>query len=434
MELLNLLKELVSFDTTIGVKKKPSKDCPKFIRDYLEDRGVSCEILEEKGYYTVHGEIGRGRPIVALLSHFDTVPFNQEEWKSHPLELRVDGNRAYGRGSLDDKSNVASIMTALESMEPKKGRVVFAFTGDEEIGGKMGALKWADYLKEEGLWPDYLINGDGYGMFPIIRRRGVFGVRITVPSDKRKVKGLEVEFDFSLRCPISKTGHAAQFLPGVDEHPLIALSQEVRLRGILLSNIDGNFVKSNVLPSRVKARGVIPKGDSGEEIEVNLGLTELVKSIVPLTRIPLKPEKYSDFGINITPNVLEVKEKSIELLLDVRIMSRELSKEEFEEVLRSNLREYSLRISGKSGYLYTPENSKLVLECLKVLRDLGEESSPGEGAGASDSRYFSPEVEAIDIGPRGGGAHSSEEYVEIDSLEKMPTLYSRLVKSLLGGG
>lgn len=69
---------------------------------------------------------------------------------------------------------------------------------------------------------------------------------------------------------------------------------------------------------------------------------------------------------------------------------------------------------------------------LEVLEELGEKAEPVEGPGAADSRFFTPYgVKAIDFGPRGGNIHGPNEYVEIDSLRKMPALYAELARRLV---
>lgn len=40
-------------------------------------------------------------------------------------------------------------------------------------------------------------------------------------------------------------------------------------------------------------------------------------------------------------------------------------------------------------------------------------------------------MKAIDFGPRGGNIHGPNEYVEIDSLRKMPALYAELARRLV---
>jgi succinyl-diaminopimelate desuccinylase len=192
MDVVELLSELVRFDTTNDPAKgiKPPKDCPKFIMETLSSWGIEAELIEKGGYYAVCGEIGSGKPKLLFMAHFDVVPVNREEWETEPFELTIKGNRAYGRGSADDKGNVAAIMFALKELSKMEfeGKILFAFTGDEEIGGKI-AMHIAEKLKSENKLPEYMINADGIGMKPIIRRRKGFGVTISVPSEKVRVRG-----------------------------------------------------------------------------------------------------------------------------------------------------------------------------------------------------------------------------------------------------
>ncbi|WP_048053352.1 M20/M25/M40 family metallo-hydrolase [Pyrococcus horikoshii] len=437
MDVLELLSELVSFNTVNDPNKgiKPSKECPRFIKDQLDSWDIESEIIERSGYYAVYGEIGDGTPRLLFMAHFDVVPVNLEEWETDPFELTIKENKAYGRGSADDKGNVAAVMLALKELskeEKLNGRVIFAFTGDEEIGGAM-AMHIAEKLSKEGKVPKYMINADGIGMKPIIRRRKGFGVEIKVYPRKVKVKGRVREIEFEPKTPVVETRHAAYFLPGVDTHPMVALSHFLRNSNAVAISLDGAFIKGNVIPGKVKLKYVEP--GEGEEVEGDLSLTALLKAIVPIVRAPIKAEKYSDYGVSITPNVYSFDGSHV-LKVDVRAMS--YSKDDIEktlrEVLNFNLPEAELIIkeNEKAGYLFTSPDDELVRVTLRILKELGEDVEPIEGPGASDSRYFTPlGVKAIDIGPRGGNIHGPNEYVEVDSLRKMPEIYRRIALSLL---
>ncbi len=119
-------------------------------------------------------------------------------------------------------------------------------------------------------------------------------------------------------------------------------------------------------------------------------------------------------------------------------MSR--SKDEIEramgEVAEFNHPEAEVEVTTneKAGYLFTHPEEKIVRVTLEVLEELGEKAEPVEGGpGAADSRFFTPYgVKAIDFGPRGGGnIHGPNEYVEVDSLRKMPALYAELARRLV---
>ncbi|NJE12090.1 M20/M25/M40 family metallo-hydrolase [Thermococcus sp. LS2] len=436
--MLELLSQLIEFETvndpTNG--KKPSKECPKFIRDILDSWGIESEIIEKDGYYAVYGELGEGTPKLMFLAHFDIVPVNIEEWRTDPFKLTIIGDKAYGRGSADDKGNVAGVMLALKELSTKKlnRKVIFAFTGDEEIGGKL-AMHIAEKLREENKLPQYLINADGIGMNPIIRRRKGFGVIIEVPQQKILIKGKVMKKSFTISTPVLQTRHAAYFMPGVDMHPMIALSHFLRNSDNLAVKVEGKFLKSNVLPSKVELAYVEPD-ESGEEVEADLSLTELLKAIVPLVRASISAEKYSDFGISITPNLYSLENGVHKLRLDIRAMS--YSPEQIEKVLKEVLEfnipnaKLSVKHNEKAGYLFTSLDSELVRIMMKTLERLGEKAKPVEGAGASDSRYFTPYgVEAIDFGPRGGNIHGPNEYADVTSLKLLPKIYTHVAINLL---
>lgn len=68
---------------------------------------------------------------VLLTSHIDTVP---------PFfGYRIEGDRIYGRGSVDDKNCVAAMIVALEELlkekEVQEDDVALLFVVEEEVGG-----------------------------------------------------------------------------------------------------------------------------------------------------------------------------------------------------------------------------------------------------------------------------------------------------------
>jgi len=437
MDVVELLSELVKFDTTNDPAKgiKPSKDCPKFIVDTLSSWGIEAELIERDGYYAVYGEIGSGKPKLLFMAHFDVVPVNREEWETEPFELTIKGDRVYGRGSADDKGNVASVMLVLKELSKieLEGKILFAFTGDEEIGGKM-AMHIAEKLKSENNLPEYMINADGIGMKPIIRRRKGFGVTIGVPSERIKLIGVLKERKFKVNTPILETRHAAYFLPGVDTHPMIALSHFLRNSNALAVSLEGKFLKGNVVPSEVTLKYLEP--GEGEEVEADMGLTKLLKAIVPLVRAPIKPEKYSDYGVSITPNLYSFKDGKHVLRLDIRAMSYSHKDIEstIKEVVAFNIPEAEVIVNSneKAGYLFTHPEEEIVRVMLETLEKFGEKAEPVEGPGAADSRFFTPYgVKAIDFGPKGGNIHGPNEYVELDSLRLLPEVYKEVALKLM---
>ncbi len=428
-----LLARLVEINTVNDPARgrKPSAEAVESIGRLLASYGFDAEVLEDGGYTTFYTVVGEGRPVTLFMAHYDTVPPGPG-WSMDPFKPVVRDGKLYGRGSADDKSNVAAMTIALAGYRPSRGTVIVAFTGDEEVGGRHGARMLAETLEREGLWPDYLVNGDGSFSKVITRRRGAYGARISVKAEVSMTHGRVAEKVFEARLPNKGTMHSAYFVPGVDTHPLVAASEHVRLGDYAVAGLEGEWVKSNVVPRSVLLRYVEP----GEgRTEYDEGLTRLLRAVLPLHRAPLRPERHSDYGVSVMPNMYEHREGRHTLVLDVRIMAldRRAVEEGLRTVLDEVLGDYDLRVSGGSGWLYTPRGSRLVELALKVQAELGLPEEPIEAGGASDSRYFSPKgVEAFDYGPLGGNIHGPDEYVSLEHLEKAVSFY-RLVAERIHG-
>jgi len=428
MDVVELLARLVSINTTNNPAKniRPGRECPEFIRDTLASWGIESRIIEVNGYYTVFGSLGSGKPRVMFQAHFDVVPADPSEWDTDPFKPVIRDGRMYGRGAADDKGNVAAVMFALKSLAEMKGelggRILFAFTGDEEIGGANGAGYISRMLEERGELPQYLVNADG-GMMIIVRRRAIFSAVLEIRGEKEERRGSIGRAVLEARTPVFETRHAAYIMPLVDTHPLVAASHLLRTRMLSAVKLSGSFLKSNVVPARVE----LTYAESGDDrVEVDVGLTSLLQMIVPLVRAPVPADLYSDFGISITPNMYSYDGSVHRLVFDVRAMLRDKGK--LENVLRSvveeNNPEAELRVEGRGLYLYTSPKSTIVTALREASRKNGVEISVAEGAGASDSRYYSPlGVEAVDFGPQGGSIHGPNEYVELESLRRLVDIY-----------
>lgn len=431
-ELLRLLSDLVSINTVNDPVRRvrPGREAPELIRSWLESNGLAAKIIESRGYYSVLASTG-GKPCVMFMAHYDVVPPGPG-WSSDPFTLIVRGDRAYGRGVADDKGNVAALMLAAREVAKKNlgCGALFAFTGDEEIGGKNGAYVIAKRLSESGEMPQYLINADGTGASPIIRRRKGFRAIVRVRREEVSARGTLKKAGFRALYPLSQHSHAAYFLPGVDTHPVIWASAFVRERRVLAHSLDGEFVKGNVVPPRAMLE-YVDEGDS--EVVADAGLTRLLRAIYPLVRAPIRTEAFSEYGVSITPNMYSFDGEEHELALDIRAMSdAEAVEEALREVVNAVLPEAYLEVrTGPGKYLNTPPTARLVQEALNALMEEGFNPEPIEGAGASDSRYFTDKVrEAIDMGPIGGNVHGPNEWVDISSLERLTRVYARLAERL----
>ncbi|MEM1610512.1 MAG: M20/M25/M40 family metallo-hydrolase [Sulfolobales archaeon] len=430
----DLLKMLIPLkcvnDPTSGMK--PGAGCVRGVEDVMRLGGMDPKVMESGGFYTFYEVYGSGKPVVLYLAHYDVVPPGPS-WSSDPFTPREAGGRLYGRGSADDLGNVAVLISASGSIanivERYGGTAIIAFTGDEEIGGYNGARVLREYLRSRGLFPSYMINADGSGLVIINRRRNAF--KITLEARVRPI-GVRGSIERITKSLVSRSYHAAYFIPGSDVHPLIDLAREVVERELLVSRLGGEFVKSNVLPQRVWADVIDLRGDG--EATADLGLMDLLKAVPPITRISTEMDFPSIYGITATPNVYSFTESKHVLEIDVRAPLKDHSR--LERVVKQIIEDLELdlkvSVSGGGGYLNTHKSSRIVAKAFKTLEKIGLRGSVAERAGASDSRYFSPEgVEAIDFGPVGGNIHGPDEYVELWSLDTAKLFYVGLLEELL---
>ena len=97
-------------------------------------------------------------PPAILYTHMDVVPVEQNtlnQWKHAAFSGALADNCIWGRGALDDKGSLISIMEALtRSLQKglKPVRTIYIASGsDEEVGGKTGAATIAQYCSDNKL-------------------------------------------------------------------------------------------------------------------------------------------------------------------------------------------------------------------------------------------------------------------------------------------
>ncbi len=122
-----------------------------------------------------------------------------------------------------------------------------------------------------------------------------------------------------------------------------------------------------------------------------------------------------------------------EAVLDIRFVS----KENEDDIL--NLLKNVAKESGKieiekniSGYpLNTDENNDYVREFIKIAHHNGIDIKPTFTHGSSDARFFSEnKIPVIVIRPDGGGHHSEEEWIDLESLNDFYMVLKAFVTSV----
>lgn len=123
------------------------------------------------------------RPTV-LMAHYDVVPAGDPDaWTQPPFSGHNDGTYLWGRGTLDDKGQLAAVLEAAESLlragfAPAHD-LYFSFGNNEETAGDSAAAA-ADLLAGRGVRPWLVLDEGGAvagGAFPgVTRPAAVVGV------------------------------------------------------------------------------------------------------------------------------------------------------------------------------------------------------------------------------------------------------------------
>jgi carboxypeptidase PM20D1 len=123
------------------------------------------EVVGQKALlFTWTGSDPSARPI-ALMAHQDMVPIapgTEKAWTVDPFSGAIQDGFIWGRGTLDNKSNLFAQMEAVELLigsgfRPRQ-TVYLVMGDDEEVSGLRGALPIAELLKSRGVRLDWVLD------------------------------------------------------------------------------------------------------------------------------------------------------------------------------------------------------------------------------------------------------------------------------------
>ncbi|MGB7339737.1 MAG: M20 family metallopeptidase [Phototrophicaceae bacterium] len=161
------------------------------IANYIAEKmkAIGCEVQviapdEKPEAPNAIAILGNGEPVVMLHAHIDTVPIaanEAENWTVDPYAGIVKDGKIYGKGSIDDKAPLASMMLAMEyasqHLDELEGTLILVGAAEEEVGGQLGT-KW---LAENGHLPDcdFIVVGEQTANKVAIAHKGVMRATIT---------------------------------------------------------------------------------------------------------------------------------------------------------------------------------------------------------------------------------------------------------------
>jgi succinyl-diaminopimelate desuccinylase len=257
---LNVLKKIVAVNSD-SITKSGYKECASIVADEAEKIGLKVEVFDSKlkspdklPRPSVVATLNVGAPKTLLVAaHYDIVPPGAG-WDYDPFNMKVDEDKAYGRGTADDKGSIAVLLGAARKVG-RKSRVNLKIlvTPDEEVGGELGL----GYLIDEvGIRGDEAIIVDANSDFLSIGASGVVNGTITVKGIQGHA-GYPHKFLNALEG-ISKLIVELKEFQDFREHKLSRMdappgSPKKKVWGRFSVTMLRSGVKSNIIPGEAEA-------------------------------------------------------------------------------------------------------------------------------------------------------------------------------------
>ncbi len=176
-----ILKALIQFPSVVG---QPNAAIAGWIAQYLGELGIEAQLLPgpEGDRANLFATIGpRDIPGLVLSGHMDVVPAQEPQWSSDPFQLRVEGDKLFGRGTSDMKSFLAAALATVPSLIALKPArpIHLAFSYDEEAGCR-GVPHLLAALPSLCALPAAAVIGEPSGLRSILAHKGKAAARVEV--------------------------------------------------------------------------------------------------------------------------------------------------------------------------------------------------------------------------------------------------------------
>jgi len=370
-DVILLLADLVKIPSVCGNEAEVAN----FIADWLERNKLPTEMLEVKpNRPDVIARLKGPKPGPRILfnGHVDTVEVGRG-WTRDPFGAEVEGNRMYGRGAMDMKGGLASILWAAakcrEEGLPRQGELIVAAVVDEE------SIDWGTYaLVQRGITEglDFAMISEATDLEVVTAHKG------------RAVFEIEVH---------GRAAHSHWPEHGVNaiEKAAVLINVLPRIRGPNHPRFGGNTI------STLKIEG-------GQE-EVML-VPDRCRILIDRCLVP---------GYSSEAALRDLKDLINEVGIDAEARPPK-------------------RETPFCDPFEIPDDDPHVRRVVEIAsRTLGRPVKIGFHGGPCDSCILvnQGKVPTIEFGPSGAQLHEADEYVDIESVRKTAAVYHEIVRTLL---
>lgn len=369
IDTLSLLEKLIACPSITP----EDAGCQTIIGSLLTNAGFHCEAMHFKDVDNLWATKGDKSPLLVFVGHTDVVPTGPlSDWLTPPFTPTIRDGRLYGRGASDMKGALAAmVIAALKFVAAKPnfaGTLGFLVTSDEEGPSENGTQQVIAELNKRGIKIDYAIVGEPTSLEVVgdqirVGRRGSLHGKLTIHG---------------------KQGHVAQ--PQFAQNPI---HHSMRILDELAHT----------------------EWDRGNEH-------------FPATTFQITNVHSGTGALNVIPG-------HIEIAFNFRY-STAVTIEQLMARTKSILQKIGLKSDiewqvGAEPFL-TPKGTLIdkTRDVIKIIS--GCDVNLSTGGGTSDARFIAPTgAEIIELGVSHSTAHQVNEYVLLDDLEKLTTIYYTLL-------
>ncbi|MAN58089.1 MAG: succinyl-diaminopimelate desuccinylase [Paracoccus sp.] len=304
----------------------------------------------------------------AFAGHLDVVPPGNG-WSSDAFTPEVRGELLYGRGAVDMKSQIASMVAAAARIAADEGTISFIITGDEEGPARFGTLALMEHMAARDIVPDLCLVGEPtsvkrLGDMMKIGRRGSVNIWLEMHGNE---------------------GHVAY--PHLADNPIPRLvSMLAELDALQLDEGTDWFQPSNLEIT---------------DLEVGNPATNVIPAVAR-ARLSIR---FNDLhtGAQLSARVTEIARRHGGIARPV--------------------------ISGEPFLTEPGDFSTLLADAIRA--ETGMEPELSTGGGTSDARFLKNICPVIEFGPCNATMHKRDEAIALADLDALVGIYERTARAAL---
>ena len=345
----------------------------------LEMNGFSCTRITRGQVSNLFAKWGSGKNgrVFGFNGHTDVVPVGDlSSWSVDPFGAEVKEGFLYGRGATDMKSGVAAFVAAaidFVNNNPPDGSVIITITGDEEGDAEDGTVAILDWMKQNGEKIDHCLVGEPtspskMGEMMKIGRRGSMTSKVIATG----IQGHSAYPDRA-KNPILAM---VKLLDILASHQLDTGTEHFDPSTLAITSVDTGNKASNVIPASTTATINIRFNDSHSGSSLISWLEEEIDKVS------------AEYGIQFKTD---------------------------------------FKITGESFITPPGELSELISEAVK--KELGVQPKLSTTGGTSDARFIKNICPVTEFGLVGKTMHAIDERVEINQINQLKEIYTRILEA-----